>query len=76
MKDRYIRKAELLAAIGLSASTVWRMEKAGRFPKRVRLGQNSVAWSRNQVEEWMDSLQPIESSLETGSIGIRPGLPG
>jgi predicted DNA-binding transcriptional regulator AlpA len=30
-----------------------RQEKLGRFPQRVRLGANSVAWVRVEIEEWL-----------------------
>ena len=31
---------------------VKRLEKAGLFPKRVRLGPNSVAWVEAEIEAW------------------------
>ena len=31
-----------------------RLEAAGQFPKRIRLGQNRVAWLLSEVEEWLD----------------------
>jgi prophage regulatory protein len=64
MKDRYIRKPELLKAVGLSASTIWRMEKKGLFPKRKKLSSNSVAWSRNLVEDWMESRSNADGAVE------------
>lgn len=36
----------------ISPSTIYRWEKAGLFPARFRIGQNSVAWSLSQVEQW------------------------
>ena len=32
-----------------------RLEAAGQFPKRIRLGQNRVAWLLKEVEEWLDA---------------------
>lgn len=52
---RILRKPELLGMIGLSDATVWRMEKAGRFPRRVQLGGNSVGWFSDEVGAWMSA---------------------
>jgi len=52
--DRIIRKKELLKAIGLSDVTIWRMERAGKFPRRIRLGGNSVGWYESEIIEWME----------------------
>jgi len=50
---RIIRKPELFSMIGLSDTTIWRMEKYGKFPKRVQLGGNSVGWINGEIEEWL-----------------------
>ena len=52
--DRIIRKKELLRSMGLSDVTIWRMERAGTFPKRIKLGGNSVGWYESEIIEWME----------------------
>lgn len=54
-RERLIRKPELMSMIGLSDATVWRMEKAGKFPKRLQLGGNSVAWLESEVLDWLSA---------------------
>jgi prophage regulatory protein len=51
---RIIRKAELLAKVGYSAMHIYRLEKAGGFPKRVQLGPNSVGWVEAEIEAWIE----------------------
>lgn len=48
--DKLIRRRQVLELIGLSHSTQWRMEKAGKFPSRVKLGPGSVGWHLAEVE--------------------------
>ncbi len=50
-----VSKKELKAAFGIpySFQHVARLEKAGRFPKRIQLGQNRVAWLRSEIEAWI-----------------------
>lgn len=52
-RQRIIRKPELLNMIGLSDPTIWRMEKAGNFPKRLRLGGNSCGWLESEISGWL-----------------------
>lgn len=55
IEERYIRKADVTTMVGLSANTIARMENAGTFPGRFRLGKNSVAWKLSELTEWMES---------------------
>jgi prophage regulatory protein len=52
--DRVLRKPELLGRLQLSDATVWRMERAGRFPQRIQLGGNSVGWFESEINEWLE----------------------
>ncbi len=52
--DRIIRKKELLKIVGLSDPTIWRMEGAGTFPKRIKLGGNSVGWNESEIIGWQE----------------------
>ena len=54
MNQRIIRKPELIARVGLSDATIWRMERAGKFPRRIRLGGNSVGWIDQEIESWFN----------------------
>jgi prophage regulatory protein len=44
---------EVAQRVALSRSTIWRMERAGQFPKRRRLSVNKVAWWEPEIEEWL-----------------------
>ncbi|WP_080752341.1 helix-turn-helix transcriptional regulator [Alteromonas macleodii] len=55
-----LRTQQLLEYIGLSRTTIWRLEKSGQFPKRVRLGQNSVGWLKGDVDTWLESRKEGE----------------
>jgi prophage regulatory protein len=44
---------EVAQRVALSRSTIWRMERAGHFPKRRRLSVNKVAWWEPEIEEWI-----------------------
>ncbi|MBM7059331.1 AlpA family phage regulatory protein [Pseudomonas sp. UL073] len=54
-QDRFLRFGAVAEMIGLSRSTVWRMEQEGKFPKRVQLGSKSVAWRQSDLNAWMSA---------------------
>lgn len=49
-----IDKKELTKLVKYSSQHIARLEKAGQFPKRLRLGQNRVAWLLAEVEDWIE----------------------
>jgi prophage regulatory protein len=51
--DRVLRRPEVCKTVGLSATTVWRRERAGEFPRRIRLGGNSVGWLSSEIDCWL-----------------------
>lgn len=59
---RIIRKRELLQLLGLSDPTIYRMEKAGKFPQRLRLGGNSCGWLQSEVDGWISERAAARST--------------
>jgi predicted DNA-binding transcriptional regulator AlpA len=59
MKPKYIRIAQLASEPGragllpVSAPTIWRWVKLGRFPAPVRLGPQVTAWPMEAVEKFL-----------------------
>jgi prophage regulatory protein len=49
-----MRKKEVLAIVGLSDVSVWRQEQVGTFPRRIRLGGNSVGWLKSEIDGWLE----------------------
>ena len=50
-----LRTRDVTRVTGLSRTTVWRLERAGKFPSRMRLGENSVGWLEEEVQSWIES---------------------
>jgi prophage regulatory protein len=49
-----IDKKRLRAMVLYSPQHIQRLEDAGRFPRRVRLGQGRVGWVETEVLEWLN----------------------
>jgi prophage regulatory protein len=44
---------EVVARTRLSAATIWRLERKGKFPKRLVIGFRRVAWRVAELDRWM-----------------------
>lgn len=51
---RLISKAKLLEMVPYTIQHIYRLEKAGKFPKRVRVGEQRVAWVHAEVADWIE----------------------
>ena len=50
---RILSKRQLRELVLYSPQHVARLEKAGQFPKRVRLGPSRVGWVEDEVLDWL-----------------------
>lgn len=49
-----VRRAEVRRRTGLSDTTIWRLERAGDFPSRVRLTDaGAVGWVEAEIDRWV-----------------------
>jgi prophage regulatory protein len=57
MTDRLLKLPEVIQVTGLSKSGIARKEKAGEFPRRIKLGARSVAWSETEINAWVQAIK-------------------
>ena len=53
--EKILRTKEVQGQTKLGRTTIWRLEREGRFPKRVQLSDRRVGWKASDVEEWVRS---------------------
>ena len=49
------RLKRVLELSGASKTSIYRWMAAGKFPLAVRLGDHSVAWWEDEIDEWLAS---------------------
>ena len=66
---KILRWREIAPIVGCSRMTIARMEKAGTFPQRIRIGNGSVGWLKHEVENWLAQRMAVrvEDERETTS---------
>lgn len=63
---RFLSKKQVSQLVLYSPAHIARLEQAGRFPKRVNLGQCRVGWVEEEVQAWM-AARVAERDSPTGS---------
>jgi prophage regulatory protein len=53
--DRIILAPERRQLVPYSDMQIWRKEKSGTFPPRIKLGPHRVGWSLREVLDWIDA---------------------
>ncbi len=51
---RLLSKKAVREKVCYSPQHIARLEKAGKYPKRVRLGQGRVAYVEEEVDQWIE----------------------
>ncbi len=62
-EKRFIRFRELKEICGLSRTSLWRLEKAGLFPKSIKLSSRASAWLSTEIEDWINSKMKEKSNV-------------
>jgi prophage regulatory protein len=57
---RFLRLAEVRNRVGYGRASIYRLIKAGEFPKSYALGARAVAWLESDIDAW------IEARVKTG----------
>lgn len=53
LPERMLRLTEVQQLVPFSKMHIDRLEKAGRFPRRVKIGSRRVAWPKAAVLAWL-----------------------
>lgn len=54
---KIIRNDELAKELGVSKTTLWRMQQREEIPRPMRLSKRLTGWRRSQIEKWLDSKE-------------------
>lgn len=57
---KILRIARVSERTGLPKSTIYQYIREGRFPKPIPLGQRSVGWKEEEINDWINSRQRAE----------------
>ena len=64
---KILTRKQVMAVVPYSQTHLWRLERAGQFPRRIKLGPNRVGWLESEINEWIESR--LAERPETGALG-------
>ena len=63
---RMLNEAEVLAIIPVSRTTLFRMEKASRFPKSTYISPNRRVWFEDEITAWQSAVNEFDPKRGRG----------
>ena len=66
---KLLRKPKVISKTGISGPTIWRLEKAGKFPKRLQISPGAVGWLEQDIDEWIESRTVVGARPEARATG-------
>jgi prophage regulatory protein len=63
--EKLLRPKDVQRMIGLSRTTIWRLEQRGLFPLRRQLGARIVGWLEGDINAWLESLPTAQPNITT-----------
>lgn len=51
--SKILRKPAVLDRLGVSATTLWRMQRAGTFPPSIQISPGTVGWIESDIDRWI-----------------------
>jgi prophage regulatory protein len=65
---RFMRLPEVMAVTGLKHTRIRELEKKGKFPKRVVIGDRANGWVESEILQWMtDRMAKRETKSESAA---------
>lgn len=75
MTVAWLSTKDVAAWLGVSTTTVLRMERDGRLPAPRRLSRKTLLWSSLDIEAWMSSHQAHDMGGLRHWLPINPSQP-
>lgn len=61
-----LNEQQVLEIIPVSRTTLYRMEKAGRFPKSTYISPNRRVWYEDQIVTWQNAVNEFDPQRARG----------
>lgn len=56
-----LKRKEVCSLVGLCYTTIYTLEKQGKFPRRRKLSPGRVGWVKQEVRDWLHNLDNVKS---------------
>lgn len=67
---RTLRRAQVVEKTGISQATIFRLEKAGDFPRHFLLSPRCAVWFEDQIDAWLEDRQARAIAAEPAATAL------
>ncbi len=60
-QSKLLTQKQVMAIVPYSHTHIWRLERAGKFPQRLKLGPNRVGWLAEEIEAWVQDKAQLRN---------------
>ncbi len=68
--EKLLRRKQVIEMTGLSYSSIYRAEREGRFPKRIRIGKYAVAWKLSEIQMWISNRDQVDLEGNNNEMAV------
>jgi predicted DNA-binding transcriptional regulator AlpA len=65
---KMLLEAQVLDIVPISRSTLWRMERAGKFPRGTFIAPNRKVWFEEQIIDWQNTVNEFQPTRRRGKV--------
>jgi prophage regulatory protein len=65
--DQILRAPKAAEIAGVVISTLNRLSRSGRFPRKIKIGGRSSGYLRSEVERWLEDRKAERDNAAAGS---------
>ena len=64
LKDRILRKKEVLEMVGMCYVSIWKMMARGEFPRSIQISPRAVGWRESEILDWLKSRPRVAEPVK------------
>jgi len=72
---RMLIEEQVLELIPVSRTTLWRMERTGKFPRGTFISKNRKVWFEDSIIEWQNEVDEREPHRRRGKGRLKTTAP-
>ncbi|MCZ7593723.1 MAG: AlpA family phage regulatory protein [Hyphomicrobium sp.] len=67
---RLLTIKEICALTRYTPQHIYRLMRAGKFPQRIRIGDNRVGWRLTEIEAWFASRPTVVATIDQSEARV------
>jgi prophage regulatory protein len=62
VRERFVSPKETTTIVNLSRTSIWRLERQGKFPQRYLISAGRCAYKLSELMQWMEEKTTVKAA--------------